>query len=30
MDYVGRHGVPLHYGLDDLHEDRQTIERLAL
>src|SRR5205085_7064556 len=30
MDYVGNHGVPLHYGLDDLHEDLQTIERLGL
>ena len=30
IDYVGRHGVPLHYGLDDLHEDWQTIERLGL
>lgn len=30
MDYIGRHRVPLHYGLDDLHEDWQTIERLGL
>ena len=30
MEYVSRHGVPLHYGLDDLHEDWQTINRLRL
>jgi len=30
MDYVGKHGVPLHYGLEELHEDWQTIERLGL
>jgi predicted HTH domain antitoxin len=30
MEYVGRHGLPLHYGLDDLHDDWQTIERLGL
>lgn len=24
-DYVGNHGVPLHYGLEELHEDWQTI-----
>lgn len=30
MDYAGKHGVPLHYGLGELDEDRQTIERLGL
>jgi predicted HTH domain antitoxin len=28
--YVGSHGVPLHYGPEELHEDWQTIERLGL
>lgn len=30
MDYAGKHGVPLHYGLEELHEDWQTIDRLRL
>ena len=30
MDYAGKHGVPLHYGLEELHEDWQTIDRLGL
>jgi hypothetical protein len=30
MDYVGSHGVPLHYGVEELHEDWQTVERLGL
>jgi predicted HTH domain antitoxin len=30
MDYAGKRGVPLHYGLEDLQEDWQTIERLGL
>jgi len=30
MDYARKHGVPLHYGLEELHEDWQTIERLGL
>lgn len=30
IDYVGHHGVSLHYGLDDLREDWQTIDRLGL
>jgi len=28
MLFVGRHEVPLHYGLEDLEEDRETLERL--
>jgi predicted HTH domain antitoxin len=30
MEFAGRHNVPLHYGADDLEEDRQTLERLGL
>jgi predicted HTH domain antitoxin len=30
MDYAGQHGVALHYGVEELHEDWQTIERLGL
>jgi predicted HTH domain antitoxin len=30
MDFAGKHGVPPHYGLEELHEDWQTIERLGL
>ena len=30
MEFSGRHNVPLHYGADDLEEDRQTLERLGL
>jgi predicted HTH domain antitoxin len=30
MDYAAKHGVPLHYGLEELHEDWQTNERLGL
>ena len=30
MDYAGKHGVPLHYGIEELHDDWQTIERLGL
>ena len=30
LDYAGKHAVPLHYGLDELHEDWQTKERLGL
>jgi predicted HTH domain antitoxin len=30
MDYAGNHGVALHYGIEELHEDRQTIDRLRL
>jgi predicted HTH domain antitoxin len=30
MDYAGERGVSLHYGVEDLHDDWQTIERLGL
>jgi hypothetical protein len=30
MDYAAKHGVSLHYGLEELHEDWQTIEHLGL
>jgi predicted HTH domain antitoxin len=30
MEFSGRHSVPLHFGVNDLEEDRQTLERLAL
>ena len=30
MEFAGRHNVPLHYGVDDLEEDRKTLERLGL
>jgi predicted HTH domain antitoxin len=30
MEFAGRHNVPLHYGADDLEEDRRTLERLGL
>jgi predicted HTH domain antitoxin len=30
MDYAGQHGVPQLYGVEELHEDWQTIERLGL
>jgi predicted HTH domain antitoxin len=30
MEYAGKHGVPLHYGLEELHEDWKTVERLGL
>lgn len=30
MEFAGRHGVPLHYGADDLEEDRRTSKRLGL
>ena len=30
MEFSGRHNVPLHFGVDDLEEDRQTLERLGL
>jgi predicted HTH domain antitoxin len=30
MEFAGLHSVPLHYGADDLEEDRQTLERLGL
>lgn len=30
MEFSARHDVPLHYGVQDLEEDRRTIERLGL
>ena len=29
MLFAGRHEVPLHYSLEDLEEDRETLERLG-
>ena len=30
MEFAGRHNVSLHYGAEDLEEDRRTFERLGL
>jgi predicted HTH domain antitoxin len=30
MDYAGEHGAALHYGLDELEQDRRNIARLGL
>ena len=30
MEFAGRHNVSLHYGAEELEEDRQTLERLGL
>ena len=30
LEFAGRHNVPLHYGLDELEEDRRTLDRLGL
>jgi predicted HTH domain antitoxin len=30
MEYAAQHNVPLHYDVDDLEEDRRTLERLGL
>ncbi len=30
MEFAARHNVPLHYGADDLEDDRRTLERLGL
>lgn len=30
MEFAGRHNIPLHYGAEDLEEDRRTLERLGL
>ena len=30
MEFSARHNVPLHYGNQDLEEDRRTLERLGL
>lgn len=29
MVFAGRHGVSMHYNLQDLEEDRDTLERLG-
>jgi predicted HTH domain antitoxin len=30
MEFAAQHDVALHYGLDELEEDRRTLERLGL
>ena len=30
MEFAAQHDAPLHYGVDELEEDRQTLERLGL
>jgi predicted HTH domain antitoxin len=30
IEFAGQHNVPLHYGAEDLEEDRQTLQRLGL
>ena len=30
LEYAAQHNVPLHYGPDDLEEDRRTLVRLGL
>ena len=30
MEFAARHNVPIHYGVDELEEDRRTLERLGL
>jgi predicted HTH domain antitoxin len=30
MEFAARHNVPLHYGADELEEDRRTLARLGL
>lgn len=30
MEFAARHNIPLHYGADDLEEDRRTLDRLGL
>ena len=30
LEFAGMHDVPLHYSLDELKEDRRTLERLGL
>jgi predicted HTH domain antitoxin len=30
MEFAAQHEIPLHYGADDLEEDRQTLARLGL
>jgi predicted HTH domain antitoxin len=30
MEFAAQHNVPLHYGAEELEEDRRTLERLGL
>ena len=30
LEFAGRYNVPLHYSIDQLEEDRRTLERLGL
>jgi predicted HTH domain antitoxin len=30
MQFAGRHGIPLHYGLNELEQDRRNMVRLGL
>jgi predicted HTH domain antitoxin len=30
MEFAARHGAPLHYGIQELEEDRRTLARLGL
>lgn len=30
MEFTAQHNVPLHYGAEELEEDRRTLERLGL
>jgi predicted HTH domain antitoxin len=30
MEFAAQHKVPLHYGADELEEDRRTLQRLGL
>jgi predicted HTH domain antitoxin len=30
MEFAAQHNLPLHYGIDELDEDRRTLERLGL
>jgi predicted HTH domain antitoxin len=29
MEFAAQHSVPFHYGVDELNEDRRTLERLG-
>ena len=30
MEFAAQHNVPVHYGVEELEEDRRTLERLGL
>ena len=30
MEFAAQHNLPLHYGIDELDEDRRALERLGL